>query len=423
MGWYITGDENMKKKLVGILVVALLIATAVLPVVGTMNFGNNQGIRKSFQPINLSITPRTSKLPLLLPPFLLELVNGDWDYWSNPPHMYSKPEGNVGIGTSNPTSELEVVGNVEADGFTINGNPIGTSTDSYWSEGEEGNIYYDGGDVGIGTSNPTSELEVVGNVEADGFTINGNPIGTSTDYWSEGEEGTIYYTSGNVGIGTDSPQGLLQVGEGSWHVDNNGKCGVNIANNLFHDLTVRGNTFICGNDSSLLFGTDCYTPDWGEWGIEYWDQYGGLNFWKPFGSSNWGNNYLFLKDDGDVGIGTPEPTTRLHVNGPVATAINAVAAGSNWANAYDITSDDSVILVNNDGWVKLPKADTCIGREYTIKKISSTGAVTVGCEDFDLIDGNAQYLLSDQFDYVVVVSGGDANSDNAGDWYIVGAGL
>ena len=39
--------------------------------------------------------------------------------------MIIKSTGNVGIGTTSPGSKLEVSGNVDADGFTINGVPIG----------------------------------------------------------------------------------------------------------------------------------------------------------------------------------------------------------------------------------------------------------------------------------------------------------
>ena len=34
--------------------------------------------------------------------------DNDWNYWDNPPNLYTIPEGNVGIGTSNPLSKLEV---------------------------------------------------------------------------------------------------------------------------------------------------------------------------------------------------------------------------------------------------------------------------------------------------------------------------
>jgi hypothetical protein len=144
----------------------LLIATAVLPVASTLKINENKdelNIDKS------SYLPRNNKFTLF-PQWLLKLINGDWNYWENEPHMFSLIEGNVGIGTSNPASKLEVVGNIEADGFTINGVPLGSSTDSYWSKSEE-NIYYNIGNVGIGTTNPNTNLDINGQIRIRG----GNP--------------------------------------------------------------------------------------------------------------------------------------------------------------------------------------------------------------------------------------------------------
>lgn len=88
-------------------------------------------------------------------------TDGDWTIDGD--NLYSNNSGNVGIGTSNPSDKLEVVGNVEADGFSINGTPVGTSTDSYWIE--SGNdIYYNSGNVGIGEDNPQAKLDVDGTV-------------------------------------------------------------------------------------------------------------------------------------------------------------------------------------------------------------------------------------------------------------------
>ena len=75
----------------------------------------------------------------------MSLVNNDWDYWSNPPHMFSIPSGNVGIGTENPEESLDVRGIIQMAGFkmltganngfvlTCDSNGVGT-----WQEGMPG---------------------------------------------------------------------------------------------------------------------------------------------------------------------------------------------------------------------------------------------------------------------------------------------
>ena len=51
--------------------------------------------------------------------------DGDWDYTSNPPHLFTIPGGRVGIGTSTPSARLEVSGRIysNAGGFKF---PDGT---------------------------------------------------------------------------------------------------------------------------------------------------------------------------------------------------------------------------------------------------------------------------------------------------------
>jgi len=87
-------------------------------------------------------------------------TDGDWT--KDGDNVY-KQSGNVGIGTENPTNKLEVVGNIEAEGFSVNGTPVGTSSDSYWLE-SNGNIYYNSGNIGIGTDEPGTKLDVNGTV-------------------------------------------------------------------------------------------------------------------------------------------------------------------------------------------------------------------------------------------------------------------
>jgi hypothetical protein len=76
------------------------------------------------------------------------------------------PSGKVGIGMS-PGYDLDVLGIINATvGLKINGVDVGISHDSYWDP-IGGNIYYSAGNVGIGTTNPLTALHTVGTITSD----------------------------------------------------------------------------------------------------------------------------------------------------------------------------------------------------------------------------------------------------------------
>jgi hypothetical protein len=85
-----------------------------------------------------------------------------------------------------------------------------------------------------------------------------------------------------------------------------------------------------GGDVSLylgrnnLIGSGTAAENYGEWGIQYLRSVsnnghpGGLNFWKPWQSTGVsGNGFLFLSDNGNVGIGCLNPQYKLDVDGTV----------------------------------------------------------------------------------------------------------
>ena len=77
-------------------------------------------------------------------------------------------DGMVGIGTATPGYKLDVAGAINGTAVTINGTPVASSTDTYWSTGGGGKIQYSGGNVGVGVADPAYALEVAGDVNLSG---------------------------------------------------------------------------------------------------------------------------------------------------------------------------------------------------------------------------------------------------------------
>ena len=91
---------------------------------------------------------------------------------------------NVGIGIADPKAKLHIGGSIGVDGIMFPDGTLQTTAanDATGDVGAEGNwttgnndIYNtNSGNVGIGTNNPASKLEVIGNVKA--ASINGNDV-------------------------------------------------------------------------------------------------------------------------------------------------------------------------------------------------------------------------------------------------------
>jgi hypothetical protein len=167
---------------------------------------------------------------------------------------------NVGIGTATPTATLEVIGNlktsdgirarqyitVDKDGayrVALNGMSDGyivgrnDAAEGKFIISSNGNSYFNGGNVGIGTITPATQLDVQGttriNNTGDGavlldlasergwqFRQKGTGSGTNLELYNYSglNKNFLITTDGNVGIGTASPDEKLSV-KGTIHTE------------------------------------------------------------------------------------------------------------------------------------------------------------------------------------------------------------
>jgi len=144
---------------------------------------------------------------------------------------------NVGIGKTNPSTRLDVVGTVTADAFAGNGALLTgipssaiNGTLSQWTTVNTNEVYYDGGNVGIGLTDPAFTLDVTGDINFTGtLHEDGTPF-VSTPWTIESSPTALSYTVGNIGIGGATPSAKLEV-TGNAHVSTDLSVGGNLTIN------------------------------------------------------------------------------------------------------------------------------------------------------------------------------------------------
>mgnify|MGYP001551627220 CR=1 FL=1 len=256
---------------------------------------------------------------------------------------------NFGLGTSSPSEKLSVIGNIYSSGnFTNLGNiqasgTINSTSDvcivggnclsdsgSLWTQ-TGSDIYYNTGDVGIGDSTPSYDLDVAGTIRAQDYGAAGsqNLIIGDDAYLTDIDTAN---TIGLYGI-SDSTKGVLKLGSGGPTLSGSSS-----------DLTVSGEVrsgeefigtslgdsgqfrAIEGNYGAFIRndGADTYILL-----TNSGDQYGGWNSLRPFmidnptGDVSMGNGALYV-DHGtnvrtasgvELGVGTT-PTNGINIDSP-----------------------------------------------------------------------------------------------------------
>jgi len=181
--------------------------------------------------------------------------------------------GNIGIGTTNPTQKLDVDGQIRIQG----GDP------------EQGKVLTSAND-GTGT------WKTIGNEHinaGNGLEWNGD---TLNSVWTQSGNNIFYNNTGNMGIGTNNPDALLTLSNTATvlklhNPDTIGRLAIEFA---------RGNT---------LFGMDSLT----DWRIGNIDNT--LLFTSAQDSTE--KKIIVITHNNRVGIGIEEPTSTLDVDGKI----------------------------------------------------------------------------------------------------------
>jgi hypothetical protein len=246
--------------------------------------------------------------------------------------------------------------------------------------------------VGIGSSSPSAKLEVAGQVKITGGSPGTGKVLTSDANglasWETPASGlwqtsgsNIYFNTGNVGIGTSSPAAKLDISASQGpnliirdSDGGSGRTGIQFVNNYIH--------YIAGDDGSEeIFGIyagygsnrtyaaklNVHGPATNNWG-----KYIGLTHDGNHGRIYTDAGYIVLEPAGQrVGLGTDAPSVSLDVNGNAR--FRAIGSGTS-AGAVHRTSDGTLTLSTSDIRLKenIKTLDNCLEKVLQLRGVYFT---------------------------------------------------
>lgn len=180
----------------------------------------------------------------------------------------------TGVGTTTPATKLHISSATTNDGVRIQQTGTSASTLGLFN-------------TGAGGHNWSLFSSGAGNAQGAGHFFLYDYTSTQIPLFVSG-------TNYNIGMGTTAPFSKLHVHDGG----------------LFISGSVPGY-----GGPQLFFSNTATQP---QWAVEYTTSaaMSGMNFWRPFGATGTlGNYFLFLGNNGKIGVNTDNPIAQLTVNG------------------------------------------------------------------------------------------------------------
>jgi hypothetical protein len=256
-------------------------------------------------------------------------INTSFLYTNGAEAMRIDSSGNVGIGTTSPSARLEVSSTAPSGDRTLPHNVLTLTAES-------SNLPYNGFGGAINFKNRSYTYGILNSARIrsviDSDSASNRGAGLAFDVTNSSQ---VYNTSlflkydGNVGIGVTDPQHRLHMNGGATRTD----------------LQITLNSFGNGVSDGAQFGIQ--TGGTYIWNFENNDLY--------FGTNN--SRKMTIKPSGNVGIGTTNPTYKLHVYGnadeAISTRVHNGYAGTNaTAEIWAVANGNNFRIVN------YPDADT-----------------------------------------------------------------